>query len=74
MFIIIMNLLPYAIKRSRGKRLWFCMILHSIMSLFLRIMTLSISNISLQACYCESFPVNKLAIDVGLLHCKFVPY
>ena len=46
------------IKHSRGKTFMVFVVLHSIMNLFLWIMALLISNISLQACYHESFSTN----------------
>ena len=47
------NGIPYTVKPLTGKNF---MIFHSTVKLFLQIIILLISNISLQACYCESFP------------------
>ena len=44
---------------SRGENFAVFTILHSTMNLFLQIMALSISNISLQNCYSKSFTVNS---------------
>ena len=48
----------YTGKNLQGKLLQF-VVFHSILNLFPRIMALSISNISLQKCYSESFTVNS---------------
>ena len=42
-------------KHSRGETFT---VIHSIANVFRQIMALSIGNVSLQACYCERFPVN----------------
>ena len=42
-------------KHLRGKTFMDFMVFHSTAKLFPRIMALSIGNICLQACYCESF-------------------
>ena len=50
--------LPYTIYSETFKGENFA-VFHSIANLFPQIMSLSISNISLQACYRESFPANN---------------
>ena len=45
-------------KRSREKTFTVSAVFHSIANVFPRIMALSIGNVSLQACYRESFPSN----------------
>ena len=46
-------------KRLREKTFAIFAVFHSIASVFRQIMALSIGNVSLQACYCESFPTNE---------------
>ena len=49
-------------KRPQGKLL--CVVFHSIANVFLQIMTLSISNISLQKCY------SKVLLWIAIFHWK----
>ena len=58
-YTYVLYTIPYTAKCLRGKTFTVIAVFHLIANVFPRIMALLIGNVSLQACYRESFPANN---------------